>query len=145
MVDIQQFDQALLAYAKLCAGHSTATELSEAGAQLRSLYIRASMGGAQVDTREDVHARIELARRAGLSLRVDGKFGSDHYQSVTGSWPALIRFAISLATTPQTAQLNAAYAALDAVCEWAQKDGHADEPLLALLLKHGVHPRGEQA
>jgi hypothetical protein len=48
--------------------------------------------------------------------------------------------------TPQTAQLNAAYAALDAVCEWAQKDTESEETgagpqLLALLLTHGVHPR----
>jgi hypothetical protein len=46
----------------------------------------------------------------------------------------------------QTAQLNAAYAALDAVCEWAQKEDANSETgsgtrLLALLLKHGVHPR----
>ena len=43
-------------------------------------------------------------------------------------------------------QLNAAYAALDAVADWAQQeDGNSETGsgtrLLALLLKHGVHPR----
>ena len=43
-------------------------------------------------------------------------------------------------------QLNAAYAALDAVAAWAQhEDGNSETGsgtrLLALLLKHGVHPR----
>lgn len=57
------------------------------------------------------------------------------------------------ATRDQAAQLNAAYAALDAVCEWARKEDANSETgsgtrLLALLLKHGVHPRvetGEQS
>jgi hypothetical protein len=59
-----------------------------------------------------------------------------------------------LATSPQSgqteqalkAQLNAAYAALDAVADWAKQEGADDDMeagtrLLALLLKHGVHPR----
>ncbi|HEY1999720.1 hypothetical protein [Paraburkholderia sp.] len=44
------------------------------------------------------------------------------------------------------AQLNAAYTALDAVTDWANQEGAEDESdagarLLAMLLKHGVHPR----
>ena len=44
----------------------------------------------------DLVERMKLARQAGLQLRIDSKFGSDHYYSVTGSWPALIRFAAAL-------------------------------------------------
>jgi len=66
--------------------------------------------------------------------------------------PATLRFACALLTNVQpgvalTAQLNAAYAALDAVADWAQLEdansetGCGTRRPLALLLKHGVHPR----
>ena len=48
---------------------------------------------------------MQLARKAGLTLRIDGKFGSDHYHSVTGSWPALIRFACSISAKDLTAEV----------------------------------------
>jgi hypothetical protein len=58
------------------------------------------------DPKHDLHARMKIAREAGLQLRIDGKFGSDHYHSVTGSWPAVCRFAWALynTTAPQPAQ-----------------------------------------
>jgi hypothetical protein len=48
-----------------------------------------------------------------------------------------------------TAQLNAAYAALDAVTDWAKQEDENSETgsgtrLLALLLRHGVHPRDNE-
>jgi hypothetical protein len=49
-----------------------------------------------------------------------------------------------------TVQLRAAYAALDAVADWAKQEGATEEGesgtrLLGLLLKHGVHPRESTA
>lgn len=64
--------------------------------------------------------------------------------------PGLLRAIYNYGRSEQkllsSAQLNAAYAALDAVTDWAQhEDGNSETGsgtrLLALLLKHGVHPR----
>jgi hypothetical protein len=59
---------------------------------------------AVADPKHDLHARMKIAREAGLTLHIDGKFGSDHYHSVTGSWPAVCRFAWALYNAAPPAQ-----------------------------------------
>lgn len=79
------------------------------GGHWRAVYTHpaapAQSGEPVADPKHDLHARLKIAREAGLQLRIDAKFGSDRYHSVTGSWPAVCRFAWALYNTaPQPAQ-----------------------------------------
>jgi hypothetical protein len=67
----------------------------------------------QDDPKADLGERMQLARKAGLQLRIDSKFGSDHYHSVVGSWPALVRFACAFQARAASTSASVARLSID--------------------------------
>lgn len=96
------------------------------------------------ETGTSFEGTMQLARNAanaldGLTQDIeDLKHDLDRHMSIVSS-------EIDRAELAE-AQVSAAYTALDAVADWAQHEDANSETgsgtrLLALLLKHGVHPR----